>query len=97
MNRISLYLFHDGPGFRGVRCVKDLPHQHGFEEGPSDGSAGCVDHIQIHVHTEGSCTRRQLLDIPVLSSQSQRLRFVGTKVDHRSRRKMKIKCKKTPF
>lgn len=51
---LAAYLLHYSPGDRSVRCVQNLPHQHGLEEGPGNGSSSSVDHVQIHVHTEGS-------------------------------------------
>lgn len=51
------HLLHDGPGDGGVGTVQDLSHQHGFEEGPGDGSPCGVDHVQVHVHAERSCGR----------------------------------------
>lgn len=50
----TAYLLHYGPGEGCVRAVQNLSHQHWFEEGPRDGSSCGVDHVQVHVHTEGS-------------------------------------------
>lgn len=59
------HLLHDGPGDGGVGAVQDLSHQHGFEEGPGDGSPCGVDHVQVHVHAEGSCGRETSLSAQV--------------------------------
>lgn len=53
------YLIHYGPGDGCVRGVQNLSHQHWFEEGPGDGSSCGIDHVQVHVHTEGSYTRKE--------------------------------------
>lgn len=54
----AVYLLHYGPSDRGVRGVQDLSHQHWLEEGPGDGSSCGIDHVQVHVRTKGSCTRK---------------------------------------
>lgn len=51
---VVTYLLHYSPGDRCVRAEQNLPHQHGFEERPGDGSSSGVDHVQVHVHAEGS-------------------------------------------
>lgn len=50
----AAYLLHYCPGDRCVRGVQNVPHQHGFEKSPGDGSSRGVDHVQVHVHAEGS-------------------------------------------
>lgn len=56
---VSFDLLHDGPGGGGVGAVQDFSHQHGFEEGPGDGSPCGVDHVQVHVHAERGCGRQE--------------------------------------
>lgn len=51
---LATYLLHYSPGDRCVGAEQNVPHQHGFEERPGNGSSSGVDHVQVHVHAEGS-------------------------------------------
>ena len=55
----ATYLLHYVSRNGSVRGEQDVPHQHWFEEGPGDGSSRGVDHLQVHVHAEGTYRREE--------------------------------------